>query len=90
MQYHAFTVPVPEGAEEIPLEPPAIERLAEIRVPTLLIIGDYDLAEKHALVDLLAKEIPGARQVAVANAAHVVNMEQPEEFNRLVLDFLAE
>jgi len=89
MQYHAFTVPVPEGADEIPLEPPAIERLAEIRVPTLLIIGEYDLEEKHALVDLLATEIPGARRVAVANAAHMVNMEQPEEFNRLVLDFLA-
>ena len=89
MQYHAFTVPVPEGADEIPLEPPAIERLSDIRVPTLLIIGEYDLEEKHALVNLLATEIPGARRVAVANAAHMVNMEQPEEFNRLVLDFLA-
>lgn len=88
MQYHAFTVPVPEGADEIPLEPSAIERLAEIRVPTLLIIGEYDLAEKHALVDLLATEIPHAQRVAVANAAHMLNMEQPDEFNRLVLDFL--
>lgn len=88
MQYHAFTVPVPEGADEIPLELPAIERLAEIRVPTLLIIGEYDLAEKHALVDLLATEIPRAQRVAVANAAHMLNMEQPDEFNRLVLDFL--
>jgi pimeloyl-ACP methyl ester carboxylesterase len=90
MQYHAFTIPVPDGVDEIPLEPPAIKRLAEIRVPTLLIIGDYDLQEKHALVDLLAKQIPGTRRVTVANAAHMVNMEQPEEFNRLVLDFLAE
>lgn len=89
MQYHAFTVPVPEGADDIPLEPPAIERLAEIHVPTLLIIGEYDLEEKHALVNLLATEIPGARRVVVANAAHMVNMEQTEDFNRLVLDFLA-
>ncbi len=88
MQYHAFTIPVPEGADEIPLEPPAIERLAEIRVPTLLMIGEYDLEEKHALVDLLATEIPRAQRVAVANAAHMVNMEQPDQFNRLVLDFL--
>lgn len=33
MQMHAFTVPTPEGAEEIWLEPPAITRLSEIRVP---------------------------------------------------------
>ncbi len=89
MQYHAFTVPVPEGADEIPLEPPAIERLVEIRVPTLLIIGEYDLEDKHTLVNLLAREISGAQRVVVANAAHMVNMEQSEEFNRLVLDFLA-
>ncbi len=55
----------------------------------LLIIGEYDLEEKHALVNLLATEIHGARHVTVSNAAHMVNMEQPEEFNRLVLDFLA-
>ena len=88
MQYHAFTVPVPDGAGEIPLERPAIERLAEIRVPPLLIIGEYDLEEKHALVDLLATEIPRAQRVTGANAAHMVNVEQPDEFNRLVLDFL--
>ena len=89
MQYHAFTVPVPAGADEIPLDPPAKDRLAEIHVPTLLILGEYDLEDKRALVGLLAKKIPGARSAVVANAAHVVNMEQPDEFNRLVLDFLA-
>jgi pimeloyl-ACP methyl ester carboxylesterase len=33
--------------------------------------------------------VPGARKAVIRNAAHVPNMERPEEFNRLVLEFLA-
>jgi 3-oxoadipate enol-lactonase len=88
MQYHAFTVPIPAEAEKISLEPPANTRLAEIHVPTLLIVGEYDIPDKIALVGQLAGEIPLARQIVIPDAAHVVNMEQPAEFNRVVLDFL--
>jgi len=88
MQYHAFTVPIPDEAKEIALEPPATTRLAEIHVPTLLIVGEYDIPDKHELVAQLAIEIPQARQVVIPGAAHVINMEQPAEFNRIVLDFL--
>jgi 3-oxoadipate enol-lactonase len=42
MQSHAFTVPITDEARALPLQPPAITRLAEIRVPTLLIVGQYD------------------------------------------------
>jgi 3-oxoadipate enol-lactonase len=87
MQYHAFTVPIPNEAEMLTLEPPAITRLAEIHVPTLLIVGEYDIPDKHELVKQLATEIPQAQQVVIATAAHIVNMEQPTEFNRIVLDF---
>jgi 3-oxoadipate enol-lactonase len=88
MQYHAFTVPIPDEAEELSLDPPAITRLVEIQVPVLLIVGEYDLADKHRLVEQLAAEIPQAQQVVIPGAAHMVNMEQPTEFNRVVLDFL--
>jgi 3-oxoadipate enol-lactonase len=90
MQYHAFTVPMPEHVEAIELEPPAIERLGEIRVPTLVVVGDHDIEEKLAMVDRLAAEIPGARKVVFPGAAHMVTMEQPTDFNRTVLDFLVE
>jgi 3-oxoadipate enol-lactonase len=88
MQYHAFTVPIPGEAELLPLEPPAISRLAEIHVPTLLIVGEYDIPDKHELVGQLAVEIPRAKLIVIPGAAHIVNMEQPVEFNRVVLDFL--
>ena len=90
MQYHAFTIPMPEGADEQKLQPPAITRLAEVRVPTLIVVGDLDLAEKLNLSTHLVSSIPGARQEVITGAAHMVSMERPQEFNRVVLDFLNE
>jgi len=71
------------------LDPPAIGRLSEIRVPTLVIVGDRDVADILAVADLLAQGIAGARKIVMPNTAHVPNMEQPEQFNRYALDFLA-
>ncbi|GHO90949.1 hydrolase [Reticulibacter mediterranei] len=88
MQYHAFTIPVPEGAEEIELQPPAISRLAELHMPTLIITGEYDLPDMLFIAQELAKQLPHAQQVALPDAAHVVSMEQPELFNQHALAFL--
>jgi 3-oxoadipate enol-lactonase len=75
-------------AEERPVDPPPFGRLEEIRVPVLAIIGDEDLRDLHRLVDVLTARVPGARRVEIAGTAHVPNMERPEEFNRIVLEFL--
>lgn len=88
MQYHAFTVSVPEGVEELMIEPPAIRRLGEIRVPALIIVGDCDLPGKIALAQQLAEHLPFAQLQIIKDAAHMVSMERPQEFNRIVLDFL--
>jgi pimeloyl-ACP methyl ester carboxylesterase len=72
------------------LEPPAAGRLGEVRVPTLVVVGDHDVPDTQANADRLAAEIPGARLAVVPGVAHLVNMEAPAVFNRLVLDFLAE
>ena len=73
----------------------AIERmdlldvLPKITAPTLVIAGADDPAtppEGHA--DLIAAGIPGARLEVVADAAHLGNYEQPEEFTRLILGHL--
>ena len=88
MQYHAFTVAMPEEDKEISPQPPAITRLAELRVPTLIIVGDYDLPEKVALARQLYECIVGAQLAIIPTVAHMVSMERPDEFNRLVLDFL--
>jgi pimeloyl-ACP methyl ester carboxylesterase len=90
MQRHAFSVPMPEGFSLRRLDPPAIERLSEIRAPTLVIVGDHDLDEKVAMAEQLATEIRSARELVIHGVAHMVPMERPAEFNQAVLDFLAE
>ncbi len=68
--------------------PSPAARLAEIRVPTLIILGDRDVPRIAAIVDTLSSGIAGAEKVVVRGAGHMVSMEKPEEFNRAVLGFL--
>ena len=72
------------------LTPPAVGRLAEVRAPTLLILGTRDVPDIRRIVDKLAAEIRGARKVTVDGAGHMVNLERPADFNRAVLGFLGE
>lgn len=73
---------------EIALEPAAVNRLSEIQVPTLVIIGDIDTDWSIACSDFLAENIPNAKKVVMNDVAHLPNMEKPEEFNGHVLEFL--
>jgi pimeloyl-ACP methyl ester carboxylesterase len=75
--------------EAQPLDPPAAGRLHEVRCPTLVIVGDEDLPFELRTADTMAAGIPNARKVVIHDAAHLPSMEKPEEFNRIVLDFLA-
>lgn len=69
--------------------PSAVPRLGALDAATLVVVGDRDLGEIHAIADLLAGSIPGAQKRVIADADQLVNVGKPEKFNRLVLDFLA-
>jgi pimeloyl-ACP methyl ester carboxylesterase len=69
-------------------EPPAADRLPDVQAPTLLILGDEDQPSVFAAGGLLERELPNVRKVVMHGTAHVPNMERPEEFNRIVHDFL--
>ena len=73
----------------IPLEPPAIGRLSTIRIPTLFVLGDLDNPGIQEISGLVLKGVPGSRKVLIKGAAHMVNMEKPEEFNEVVGEFLS-
>jgi len=73
-----------------PLDPPAAQRLSEIRVPTLVLIGEVDEAGGIAAERHLAASVPGARLVEFPGVAHMIHLEEPERFNQLALDFLSE
>jgi pimeloyl-ACP methyl ester carboxylesterase len=70
--------------------PPAIDRLSEIDVPVQIVVGENDLADIHGVADRLATDIAHAEKVIIPDAGHMVNMEKPEEFNQVVLDFVAQ
>lgn len=72
-----------------PLNPPAVGRLAEISVPTLIVAGSLDHPEILRAADLMANRIKGAEKIILSDCAHVPNMEKPAEFNRIILDFLS-
>jgi len=71
-----------------PLAPPALQRLYTIRCPTLVMVGELDTPEFHAIADTLHARIPGSKRVVVAGAGHMANLEAPDAVNRSVLEFL--
>ena len=71
-------------------DPPAAGRLGEITAPTLVVVGEHDRPDIQAMADALAAGIPGAERVVLDGAAHLPSMERPGEFNRVVLEFLAD
>jgi pimeloyl-ACP methyl ester carboxylesterase len=73
---------------ERPLNPPAIGRLREVKVPVLVITGERDLPALRRLADTVAQAIPGARKVVIPEAGHMVNVAAPGAFNGAILSFL--
>jgi len=88
MQRKAFELQLGHEADVAQLDPPASTRLAEIRVPTLVVTGDEDVRDIHEIADKLAAEIPDAERATIAGSGHLPSLERPDEFDRLVLGFL--
>ena len=78
----------PPGRLQVNPNPPGFKRLTEMRVPTLVMIGDRDIRGMRFIAQQLNTRIPGSNLVEVSGADHIVNMSKPNEFNRIVLDFL--
>lgn len=77
-------------ADGLELEPPALGRLCEIKVPVLLIEGELDCEDIHRITSLIERRVGGARRVVIPGVAHMPNLERPAEVNRLLLDFLGQ
>jgi 3-oxoadipate enol-lactonase len=73
-----------------PLEPRATGRLAELRAPVLVVVGDLDATAAQATARRIAADAPNARLEVWPGVAHMVSMERPEQFVRLVEAFLDE
>lgn len=67
---------------------PELAPLSSLQVPTLVVVGENDKADFLAIAQHLAEEIPDADLAIVPGAGHLVGVEQPEELNALLLEFL--
>jgi len=67
----------------------ARNRLHEITMPTLIMVGEGDLPYFHNISRVLVAGVPGSQKVVVPNAGHMVNMEAPDEVNKLLANFIA-
>ena len=67
---------------------PAFDRLRELTVPVLVIVGAHDTPYILAAADYMLEKLPSARKVVIEDAAHLPNMDHPDEFQGIVKDFL--
>ncbi|MEY9928114.1 pimeloyl-ACP methyl ester carboxylesterase [Catenulispora sp. GP43] len=70
------------------LQPPIIERLRDIAVPTLIVNGVHDPSAIQEIADLLTVRIPGARRIDL-DSGHLPSIERPEETTRALLEFVS-
>ncbi|MFI6760465.1 alpha/beta fold hydrolase [Micromonospora sp. NPDC050417] len=90
MDRRALTAEAALGNVEVrELDPPAIERLAELRVPVLVGAGAADVPDIPRLADTIAAQVPGAvRLPDVPDAGHLLPLERPAPVNDALLRFL--
>lgn len=69
-------------------EPKAFAGITKVSMPVLIIHGDKDLPYIMQTSVYMGDSIPGAKRVLLKGAAHMLNMEQPAEVNRLIRQFL--
>jgi len=65
-----------------------VERLGELKMPTLVVTGSEDTTIPPEAQEELVRNIPGARQVLIEGGGHAVIADSSEAFNRALLDFL--
>ena len=66
----------------------AFERLGDLNMPVLVIVGAQDTAYILAAADYMTERLPSARKALIEDAAHLPNMDQPRQFQGIVQDFL--
>lgn len=74
--------------QERNLQPPIIERLRDVAVPTLIMNGRHDPSPIQEIADLMTVRIPGAKRIDL-DAGHLPSLERPEETTSALLEFIA-
>jgi pimeloyl-ACP methyl ester carboxylesterase len=90
----AMTLP-PEPAAQAsaptsgPAPSPDIARILDKRVPVLFVVGAEDQLISPLIIEAMHRKMPGSELVKVPGAGHSVYYEKPDEYNKIVMEFLS-
>ena len=88
LRTYQLQLPVEDEVEAVWPEPAARERLGDVAVPTLVVVGSEDVPDILEIAALLGEEIRETRHVVIDGAGHLPSLERPREFDRVLLPFL--
>ena len=71
------------------LDTPVDQLLDTISVPTLIVTADHDHETSREAADLMAERIPNSKKIVFSDSSHFMHVDKPEEFNKLVLEFIS-
>ena len=83
---HSFQFTQPKNLRMA--QPPAVDRLSEFRVPTLIMLSQFADSHARKVADLLQQRIGPSHRIEIGGAGHAINLERPQEFTRALNDFL--
>ncbi|HEY3951128.1 alpha/beta hydrolase [Phenylobacterium sp.] len=68
--------------------PSDLPKMQGLKVPTLILIGDHDIADNQATSGAAQALIPGSRREVIEDAGHLMQLEHPKEIAELVAEFV--
>lgn len=66
----------------------AVRSLSDIKVPALILVGEYDIPDVHAHAGVINAGIAGSKREIIPRSGHLIPIEQPALFNEAIMDFL--
>lgn len=89
MNRQALSYEVKQLGKRLPnTQTPAFDRLSDLKIPVLVIVGAHDTPYILAAADYMIEKIPSAQKMKIEDGAHLPNMDQPDEFQTIVTNFL--
>lgn len=89
MDRQALSHEVKQLGKRLPdTQTPAFDRLSDLQIPVLVIVGTHDTPYILAAADYMIEKIPSAQKMKIEDAAHLPNMDQPDKFQAIVTNFL--
>jgi 3-oxoadipate enol-lactonase len=88
MHLAASAVGTAAAARAMAFRPDSTPMLETIKIPTLIVVGEHDKPTPVAASEDMHARIKNSKLEVIKNAGHMSNLEQPQAFNRVLLEFL--